>query len=109
MTYRAKATYASFRVGPDEVIGRHGIVWHEWTATVDAQYDIPRCLQKARGNEVALREVKHAADLGKGRAGALAVGCGNLQVSIRGFSLAMLCKGQPFAPTNVAQRHCTTP
>lgn len=28
--------WASLRVaGPDEVIGRHGVVWYEWTAAVD--------------------------------------------------------------------------
>lgn len=28
--------WATLRVaGPDEVVGRHGVVWHEWTAEVD--------------------------------------------------------------------------
>jgi hypothetical protein len=29
--------WATLRVtGPDEVVGRHGVAWYEWTAAVDA-------------------------------------------------------------------------
>jgi hypothetical protein len=27
---------------PVEVIGQHGRVWYEWTATVDAQHEVAR-------------------------------------------------------------------
>lgn len=31
-------------VGPDEVIGAHGVVWYEWCATADLQEEVARYL-----------------------------------------------------------------
>jgi hypothetical protein len=30
--------------GPEEVIGRHGVTWYEWTAAVDSQAEPARYL-----------------------------------------------------------------
>jgi hypothetical protein len=33
----AVPNWATLRVaGPDQVVGRHGVVWYEWSAEVDA-------------------------------------------------------------------------